>query len=654
MNTINRLARAGLLAAALGLSACGGGGGSGPAAPVVPPEPAPVALIQQSATRAETQEFLSFNTAPGSVGTSFRWEFSDGQTATGAQVERRFEAPGSYTFTLVARNGTGLEARSNGSVLIETPAAAPARADNQLQAACSGTHCGVTLGGQYAGSGVGVWRYRNAAVTPQSVDVELSGVTDAQRVSLVFSSAAKAAAAEPPSAGASAVQAERLQAQAWQESPGHAEPADPQHARFMRRSRQELEAERQLEAASWRPYAVPESGPQRRARAAAVVGSSRVWNDLYDDVLKPVPYPSTLKQECSTPQGRRILFWLDDKHGGSDTQVSNTLALMKQGFCGDQGGYARLVALLGDVWGGVVAARPWLIQDRPGELQDVHIALLNAPKPEKGGWAGYYYPFNNSVRERSSRHVNSNEALVFFVQAQGAFADPYFYLSTLVHELTHMVNYYQRFQVRGTGHDDWLEETSAMMSEDLLAEAISPGQNKILDSRLSSYARSAADLSLPAWSDESASLNYPAGGSLAAFLNRRHGPTLAQQLVTGCGEGVQRFDSLACINSLLASRGTQLDDEWERMGASVFGGMPARHAPQSYGFPKRQFGEQILRGKDLASMDDQIRTDTLSALTQFKPGSHAHWVDTGSRSQGRWVRKGIKLPPGTTLTVVVR
>jgi hypothetical protein len=51
-----------------------------------------------------------------------------------------------------------------------------------------------------------------------------------------------------------------------------------------------------------------------------------------------------------------------------------------------------------------------------------------------------------------------------------------------------MINFYQRAIVRGTDHDTWLEETSAMMGEDILNKRMSGGTfNKIAESRLPAF-----------------------------------------------------------------------------------------------------------------------------------------------------------------------
>jgi hypothetical protein len=393
-----------------------------------------------------------------------------------------------------------------------------------------------------------------------------------------------------------------------------------------------------------------DAGTRSRALAATAVGSTRVWNDLYDDPAKPVPFTATALSTCSAGQ-RRLVFWVDQKLSDARTVQAAQVEPLRTSFCGDQGGFARTTALLGDVWGSLeVASRPWLIQETAANLQDVHIVVTDQ-MGAAGDVAGYFYGLNNSLRSRSSRYANSNEALAFFISGSGLARDPTFYASTLVHELTHMVNYHQRSVRRGTAHDSWLEETSAMATEDLLAETITPGANKIIRSRMPSYVRSGAGVALVDWASSTDSVNYGVGGSFAAFLNRRYGSSWAQQIVTAC-DGVTSY---ACLDTLLRRLGGEgLADEWERLGTTLFGGMPQRHAPVGYGLPQTQLEGFWLMGGDTVELAGTRKAAPVQSLTRFGRTSHTYLDDQVPAGSTRYQRRGVLVPAGTVLTVVVR
>ncbi|KQV94834.1 PKD domain-containing protein [Pelomonas sp. Root1237] len=663
------LFKAGLrhVAAACGLmllAACGGGGGGGgvstptptPTPPTAPAVPDPVVRLSASATQLYAGEYVQFTAGDTQNGVNWRWEFSDGAAAEGLTVERRFAQAGSFTATAVAQNSAGVTARASTTVQVEAQPSPVARAAGSLLPGCSGLHCAVAADGGYAGSGVGVWRLRNAGATSQLVDVDIANVQPGQSVTLVFSNGQASDATELPKSGSAAVvslgAAPNARIQAASASAADESHHDALHARMLGLQQQQSLEDLQDQQLPARP--LPESAiePRRRALAAAEVGSTRIWNDLYDDPAKPVPFMASVLSTCSTGTGRRLVFWVDQALTTARTVEAAQIEPLKRSFCGDQGGFARVIAMLGDVWGGSeVANRPWLIQESAAQLQDVNIVVTDHMGADASA-AGYFYGLNNSYRWRNSRYANSNEALAFFVNGTGLASNPTFYASTLVHELTHMVTYHQGTIQRGLLHDAWLEETAAMATEDLLAETITPGANKIVIFRLPSYLRSGGSVAMIDWLEGADSANYGAGGSLAAFLNRRYGSGWWRQLVTDCSATVSSY---ICLDTLLRRAGSEgLADEWERLGSSVFGGMPQRHAPWGYGFPQVQWEGLWLMGTDTAQQATNRKPASINGLTRFGGTGHTYLDDQVPAGATRYQRRGVRVPAGTVLTVVVR
>ncbi len=162
-------------------------------------------------------------------------------------------------------------------------------------------------------------------------------------------------------------------------------------------------------------------------------------------------------------------------------------------------------------------------------LQDVHVVFLNVPSGTN--WGGYFYSINNFQKTyvpspplSPTYYAYSNQALAFFINARGVKTNRGYYGSTLLHELTHMVNYYQRSLKKEAPYDTWLEEMSAMMTEDVITPAVTPDHYaKIPDNRIRPYVESGGAISLINWGEGVPSGNYAVGGSLGAFLDRRYG-----------------------------------------------------------------------------------------------------------------------------------
>jgi hypothetical protein len=320
---------------------------------------------------------------------------------------------------------------------------------------------------------------------------------------------------------------------------------------------------------------------------------------------------------------------------------ATTLKYFTDNSCGTSGTFARLNTLLGDVWGPHLYFN--LIRDTSTTKQDINIVFLNAGTAT--GWAGY---FSNS--NSFTYGTNSNKALSFFVNATNIDLDPQFYLSTLIHEATHMTAFYQNTVMRNKSWNDaWLDETFAMMSEDIVVPAVT-GYNKVLNYRLPTYLQSGANISLNNWPMLSSN-HYNMGAAFGAFLNRRYGLSVYQQLITGCMTTTAlRSNAYDCLNSLIVKNGgTGITEELGKMGATVFSRASASNALPGYGFGSKIIGGYTLTGLDLSSY-------TLAnplPVTSYGSMSQTYLNETVATGVTRYIRTNIRVPAGTRLDVVI-
>jgi hypothetical protein len=274
--------------------------------------------------------------------------------------------------------------------------------------------------------------------------------------------------------------------------------------------------------------------------------------------------------------------------------------------------------------------------------------------PASAGWAGYFFAGNNLLKTPSN---SSNEALAFFINANQVKADLNFATSTLLHESTHMVNFYQRTIALGMLHDTWLEETSAMMTEDIVTPAVVPagvgGYNKILSYRLRDYLLTGGNVSYITWPTLlDSSPNYAIGGGFGAFLNRRYGLSIYQQLVTSCSDDGTSALTYACLDGLIkANGGTSFSDEFSRFGATAFGQFPAVGTPAGYGYPSTVAGAYTLQAKDLSPLSLAAPASLTSGYTAT---SHTYQRDTIAAGKTSYVRNGVVVPANTSLMVIIK
>lgn len=511
----------------------------------------------------------------------------------------------------------------------------------------------------YSGTGIGVWRYDNTSGSAASINVNIAGLSAGKTATLMFSNGSASTATLPDSGTlASSVSAAAL-ADAGISIGTASAQAQHQHAQDDAHAGM-LEKNRAIAAALIRQRlaAGPAADLTSRPVAAAdllsfppAVGTTRSWNENFEGA--PVVYTATVQAVCALPSGRHVVWWVDPNVVGSGTFNSSgwTAALnsLQASYCGNSGGLARINSLLGDVWGAESAFHPDYIQDR-SVLQDVNVVVLNVPTSSQ--WAGYFFGEDTKLKASSS---SSNEALAFFINASQVANDIAFATSTLLHESTHMVNFYQRAVARGVVHDTWLEETTAMMTEDIVAPAVIGGYNKALSERLPVYLTTGGDVSYINWPTlTSASANYAMGAGFGAFLNRRYGLSIYQQLVDSCGAGVPATSALSsrdCLDGLIrANGGDGFGDEFARFGTTLFGRFPAVGAPSGYGYPAKTAGGYSLQAKDLSALP---LAKPATPSSGYQATSHLFQRETVSAGSS-YVRNGVVVPANTSLTVIIQ
>ena len=527
---------------------------------------------------------------------------------------------------------------------------------------CAGANCAAVNANTYSGAGIGVWRFNNTSGADVSFNVDIAGVTAGKTATLVFSNGSQALASAPSSGVlASPVTAEAVHAEAGvfdgvaAEQSGH----DDAHAQMLEKNRAVAGALMHSRTTTPVSSDLASSLPGvTRLSFSPAAGAAKTWIDNFP--ATPVSYATSAQVVCSLPSGRNVVWWVDPTivSLGKFTQpaLNAALSAMQASYCGAAGGLARLNGLLGDVWGSAASRFVDAIQDT-GSLQDINVVVLNVPADS--GWAGYFFAGNNLLKTASASSANSNEALAFFINAEQIRRDINFATSTLLHESTHMVNFYQRAVVRGVAHDTWLEETAAMMTEDIIAPAvIGGGYNKIMSVRLPDYLRAGGNVSYLNWPTlvDSAS-HYGLGGGFGAFLNRRYGLAIYQQLVTSCNDGAATSSAPArtsfdCLDGLIkANGGAGFGDEFARFGATVFGQLPAVGAPAGYGYPSVTAGAYTLQANDLSTSRLAFPAVLAAGYTAT---SQTYQRDVIAGGKTSYVRNGVMVPAHTVLTLTIR
>jgi PKD repeat protein len=613
---------------------------------VTPPPPGvgDIEIFGNGILLGQSVKLFGFAVDPNNLALSFSWDFGDSTTASGASVHHEYQSVGSYVITLTVTNSGGGSASKQVPMTVKAPVPPPASQDNVLSAYCNGPFCGAADAGTYSGSGVGIWRYNNTTSSDATINVAINGVQAGQTAILTFSNGQSSAAASAPAPGALL---DMLAAASTTQRSARQELVNRNHTLMLERNRSIADTfVRNFAAREPRVLTALGAKAQARlvARAAPPIGTARTWNDGGNSVV------TSVQASCELSTGRNAVFWVDQSMIGQDALPAASLATLATVYCGSGNAYSDLVSLLGDAWGPAAASSTALIQDAPGALQDINIVI---PKKLSLDASGYFSNANNFTLAANS---TSNQALVVFLNGEQLVLpqEATTYASVLIHESTHLINYYQRVIARGTAHDVWLEETSAMMSEDIVTPAAVPGFDETLE-RQEGYVSSGGAVGYVGWTAPAGN-SYNQGGTFGGFLNRRYGLNIYKQLITDCVDGTGTSSSYQCMDKLIAQNGgLGFADEFARMGASIFGGMPGGNLPLGFGLPGIVAEGYFLAPYDASQMrNPALTTPPMPLSNGYLATSQTYQVDSIATGKTQYQRSGILVPANTTMILVIQ
>ena len=342
----------------------------------------------------------------------------------------------------------------------------------------------------------------------------------------------------------------------------------------------------------WKQPANGMSEPQYQQHLAQKAEKLEVGTteDFFDDKGKAVP--STVRKVISA-HGKNLYMWVADNCWEEDSPKRHYVTqamvdayapkFLNEGADNDI--YEWVTNAAGDPWG------PTGISNLIPETDDIHIWLTDIDDDNKTTGQltlGYYYARDNFDK---ATYKDSNEKLMFTIDAvlfgkttNGSWdvTDywPMELISTLAHEFTHMIYFYQHNILTNQNGNTAINEMCAQCVEDLVS-------NKILANgpRGVAYATSHAgeagnqygriplynsnnDFNLLDWSknEEESLINYSKTYTLGAFMMRNYGgANFIKELIQNNSTG-----SSSIVNAVNANGGAVQDygDILQRFGAA--------------------------------------------------------------------------------------
>ena len=502
-----------------------------------------------------------------------------------------------------------------------------------LKADCVGLDCAATGPGTYAGSGVGIWKVVNDTAAPVAVPLSIQGLSG-QDVTLVFTNITMSPQPMHPLPLASR-RAGQTPYRSLMEA-GTAPTIRPVPAAIREFNR--VDGPALLKTQRLAP-------PRRAMRAApAAVGDRRTWH-VHVETMET---RETTLQRSATRDGVTVNLWVEDGEAAPDRMSDAMLdGILARFFTDPDAVYGRATALVGQPWG----THEYSDLIAPGGPLD--IVLVNFDHDDQPyGLMGYFWSYNNFRVSPDTPESNQSLSLYLdtetFYRAMSGVGVTTQY-NTLSHEFMHMVNFYQRGVLLDNTFDTWMEEMSALMLEDVLADGLTPTYNPIRDGRFPDYLNQGGyNCNLIAWDDDalSACFGYSVAGSFGAFLLRQYGLDFYRNLL----RSNTSTDSIALLDAAIRNAGGPGMAEAVRRAALNAALLPAVGTPAGFGLPQRiEHGVTLVAVNGPEYLADRMLPATVPA--QLAPLGSFPAV---RRAVSGTYAETVTVPAGTTLSVVVR
>ncbi|MBT9463134.1 hypothetical protein [Hydrogenophaga sp.] len=506
------------------------------------------------------------------------------------------------------------------------------------------TNCGATSPNIFTpGSSAGVWKYVNVSGSESVAKVAISGLAG-QDVFMTITNPTDADIALPVSGN-------------YRTGGAVLSVSSSVKSATTSSSAKSDEAMSDFNAAGFRGYlnknvAQSKGGLAVKTILKATTGDTRRWIDCLNTDFSVCNSTdngrdTTLVEQRLAQDGRTVNFWVENSERGPSRITDPMVSELMSAYVNPLGIHNSIRSLGGEPWGATLYPDE-LIADN----QRIDIVIANlTPNSSPSGVQGYYFSGNNFL---SAVFPASNEAVMMFIDSEAAYLNPDLTASktVLVHEATHMTNFFRRAATRATpaAFALWLEETTAMVAEDITANRLTPGFNPVRDQQLSDYLSTrSGNCSLTNFqSTIGICFSYDVNGVFGGYLVRQLGVDFYKALLNST-----HTDSVTALDQAIKAfrPASSLGQELRSWAQVTFAGTPSSDLPAGFGYPRVVMGPS---GFDLPGID----LVTYAGISRFSSSSPA---SVRSRASVSWKRSGtvgtftenVIVPAGTALTITI-
>lgn len=338
--------------------------------------------------------------------------------------------------------------------------------------------------------------------------------------------------------------------------------------------------------------------------------TTKSWNGLRSGTT-PDTIPTTLRGWAQTHKGHRVYLWVENAVW-SDSDILEKVSPSKRNVilqlfngCSEKNGAScdtldyetsmlyQLENTVAPYWGAHLTSG-YL----DSSYDEIHVLMYDIDSI--GGILGFFYSLDMQPGASNAGYT-SNEALIIHLDASdfghdsdsdshwrpyqnystigSADVHPKEILSTMLHEMQHMIHYYNRTVVNGINSDTWLNEMTSMVTEDAFSYLyFGPESGPGHSWRMQEYINNPS-CNFTNWANTT--MKYACAYSFGAFLARQIGSQeLLQKIVLSEKNGMD------LINDIAFKSGFDYQSMLTRWGSSLVMDSSIAKIPQNYQYQK--------------------------------------------------------------------
>ncbi|TDT68601.1 peptidase M30-like protein [Hypnocyclicus thermotrophus] len=296
---------------------------------------------------------------------------------------------------------------------------------------------------------------------------------------------------------------------------------------------------------------------------------------------------------------------------------------------------------------------------------NILIYNINEGNNSNGSYLGFFDSTHNFINNENNKY--SNEKIMFFIDSGNlakkdensnwdiTYVDkegkgPAIILSTLAHEFTHMIIFYQKYYNQDINIDSWINEMCAMTTEDILANKL--GINNPINIRQDEFSLYSNSYPVNEWTNST--LHYANKYFFGAFLLRNFGVGIFHDIATNEYNGITAIEKALEKNgynikfeellkywgeAILTSDKYELDYVYSSKDLS-YNGITYRVAPINV-VDNKNYKNIIFYGLDDSSAPDlDLGANIYYKLTPYSIVSDSEW--------------DITIPSGVGINIIIK